>query len=340
MLRGMTRKMAVIGATLVAFVAMPAIADEVILKNGDRITGTLVELAGGKLSIKTEYAGTVEIDWAQVDTFSTDAPVYVKVGDNLVRATVVAADDGTASLSSEDLLDAEPIELSRLSEMSYEKKPAVRVTGRANLGASSSSGNTNTENLVANAELVARSAHNRFVTGGRINKAKTEGTQTESNWLVYLKYDHFITAKWYATGNMDAENDKFKDINLRTTIGVGSGYQFFETDITELAIELGVNYVNTDFITGVDSDYPAARWGLDYSHKLFGTDNQFFHRDELFVALDDSDNLFLRTATGFRLPIVAGLNSTIQYNFDYDDNPAPGRVKEDKMWLVTLGYRW
>lgn len=340
MLRGMTRKMAVIGATLVAFVAMPAAADEVILKNGDRITGTLEELAGGKLSIKTEYAGTVEIDWAQVDTLSTDAPVYVKIGDNLVRATIIAADDGTASLSSEDLLDSDPIELSRMSEMTYEKKPAVRVSGRINLGASSSSGNTDSENLHANAEVVARSAQNRFTAGGRINEAKTDGARTESNWLAYLKYDHFISAKWYASANMNAENDKFKDINLRTTIGASSGYQFFDDDQTSLSVELGLSYVSTDFITSVDQDYPAARWALDYAQKLFDTDNQFFHRDEVFVALDDSDNLFLRTATGFRLPIVAGMNSTIQYNYDWDDNPAPGRVKEDKTWLVTIGYQW
>ena len=281
-----------------ALLALPAAADEVILTNGDRISGTVVELAGGKLSIKTEYAGTIKIDWAKIDTFATDEPIYVRIGDNLVRATVSTAGGGTVTLSSEDLLDPEPAELSRMSEMSYEKKPAVRVSGRINLGASSASGNTNTDNVHFNAEIVARSIQNRFVAGGRVNTAETNGVQTESNWLAYLKYDHFISEKWYVTGNMDAENDKFKDINLRTTIGLGTGYQFFEDDVTELAIELGVNYVNTDFINAVDHDYPAGRWALDFTRKLFGTDNQFFHRDELFFALDDSDNLFLRTATG------------------------------------------
>ena len=250
-----------------ALLALPAAADEVILKNGDRITGTVVELAGGKLSIKTEYAGTIKIDWAQVDTFATDAPVYVKIGESQVRATVLSAGDGTVTLSSEDPVDAGPVEISRMSEMSYEKKPAVRVSGRINLGASSSSGNTNNENLHFNAEIVARSAHNRFVAGGRVNTAETNDVQTESNWLAYLKYDHFISKKWYATANMDAENDKFRDINLRTTIGLGTGYQFFDDDRTELAIELGVNYVNTDFILAVDQDYPAGRWALDFTQK-------------------------------------------------------------------------
>jgi len=340
MLMARTRTAVMIVVSVAALSAVPAAADEVVLKNGDRITGKLVELAGGKLSIKTEYAGTVKIDWNLVDTFSTDAPVYVTIGDNKVRATVFPGDSGTATLSSEDWLDTDPIELSRLSEMTYEPKPAVKVSGRINLGASSSSGNTNAENLHASAEVVARSVQNRFTAGGRVNNAKTDGTQTESNWLAYLKYDHFISKKWYASANMDAENDKFKDINLRTTIGLGSGYQFFDTDETRLSVELGVNYVNTDFITSPDQDYPAGRWALDYAQKLFDTESEFFHRDELYASLDDSGNLFVRTITGFRLPIVEGLNSTIQYNYDWDDNPAPGRVKEDKMWLVTLGYKW
>ena len=37
-------------------------ADQVVLDNGDRITGIVERLAGGKVVIKTEYAGNVDID--------------------------------------------------------------------------------------------------------------------------------------------------------------------------------------------------------------------------------------------------------------------------------------
>lgn len=338
MSRARITAIAVALATLVA--AGNAAADEVVLINGDRITGKLVGLAGSKLSIKTEYAGILKIDWDQVQTFSTDAPVYVTIGDNTIRATVLESASGTATLESEDLATTDSIELSRLKSMSYERKPPVRVSGRINVGASSTSGNTNVDKLNASAEVVARSDLNRFTAGGQINKAEDDGTQTESNWLAYLKYDHFISEKWYAFANGSGENDKFKDIKLRTTFGVGGGYQFFETDRTFLSVELGANYVNTDFTLAEDQDYPAARWALDFSQKVFKSEAQLFHRHQLFSSLDESDNLFIRTQTGLRLPIVERLNSTIQYNYDWDDNPAPGRVKEDKAWLFTLGYTW
>ena len=100
-------------------------ADEVILINGDRITGTLVELAGETLVIKTDYAGVVKIKWNEVQTFSTDGPVYVTIGDNTVRATVLESESGTATLDSEDLATTESIELSRLKSMSYELQSSV-----------------------------------------------------------------------------------------------------------------------------------------------------------------------------------------------------------------------
>jgi len=334
------RRMKVLIILIAMFAVASVRADEVVLNNGDRITGKMVNLEDGKLSIKTEYAGVISIDWSQVKTFSTDAPAYVKIGDNTVLVKITESESGTVTLESDDLRTPESVALSRLETMSYERKPAVRVSGRINIGAASSSGNTNVENLNANAEVVARSDQNRVTLGGQVNKGKDSGKETESNWLAYLKYDHFISEKWYAFANASGENDKFKDINLRTTLGAGGGYQVLDTGKTYLLLELGANNVNTDFEVGTDQNYPAARFALDFSRKLFGSEAEFFNRDVFFNSLDDSENQFLRTRTGLRLPIVERLNSTIQYNYDWDNNPAPGRRSEDKTWLFTLGYRW
>jgi hypothetical protein len=44
------------------FLSGTALADKVVLDNGDTLTGTVVKLEGGKLTLKTEYAGpAVEI---------------------------------------------------------------------------------------------------------------------------------------------------------------------------------------------------------------------------------------------------------------------------------------
>ena len=39
-------------------------AEQVMLKNGDRLTGAIVSMDGKKLVVKTSYAGEVAIDWS------------------------------------------------------------------------------------------------------------------------------------------------------------------------------------------------------------------------------------------------------------------------------------
>ena len=53
--------------------------DEVKLKNGDRLSGTVKGLAGGKLIIETPHAGPIKVDWTQVVSVKTDNPVKVKL---------------------------------------------------------------------------------------------------------------------------------------------------------------------------------------------------------------------------------------------------------------------
>ena len=55
--------------------AGPALGDEVVLRNGDRLSGTVLHLAGGKLDLRTGYAEHIELDWRDVASLSTDAPL-------------------------------------------------------------------------------------------------------------------------------------------------------------------------------------------------------------------------------------------------------------------------
>src|SRR4051812_21001255 len=64
--------------------ASTARGDEVQFNNGDRLTGTIVSADGGKLKIKTKIAGDVTVDMKDVKTFSTDAPVVIKLKDGPV----------------------------------------------------------------------------------------------------------------------------------------------------------------------------------------------------------------------------------------------------------------
>ena len=322
-------------------VAQFAFADEVVLRNGDRITGEVQRIENGKLVLKTPYAGTIKIERKEIATMATDQPVHVVIDEvNRIQAKISAAESGLVTLADGDWMATEPIALDRLTGLTREPEPAVKVTGRINVGSSTTSGNTNTDKLHVDAEAVARTVKNRFTIGGVVNRTKDNNIETESNSRAYLKYDHFLTRKWYAYSNADMERDKFKDIKLRTTLGVGTGYQFLESKKTNLSVEGGVNYVNTDFDVAPDEDYPAGRWAVKFDRFMFDSNLQFFHQHEAFFGLENTDNIFVRTQTGLRWPVMERLDATAQYNLDWENQPAPGRAKTDRALLLMLGYRW
>ena len=63
-----------------------ALADQVTLKNGDRLSGVIVKSDTKQLTLKSEFAGTVKISWEAIEAITSTAPLYVHLtsGDTLI----------------------------------------------------------------------------------------------------------------------------------------------------------------------------------------------------------------------------------------------------------------
>ncbi len=83
-----------IAVSLILALAMPALADQITLKNGDRITGAIVKADGKQLVLKTDYAGdvTVKLDAIQNITSTGDLHVGLKDGKTLVGPVTTSGD--------------------------------------------------------------------------------------------------------------------------------------------------------------------------------------------------------------------------------------------------------
>jgi putative salt-induced outer membrane protein YdiY len=318
------------------------LADTVVLRNGDLITGTFAGLDGERLVIRTEYAGEVKIELKAIDTFASDSEVTtILKGETRLfgqasgdAETVQIFPMGAGPTRTVPTFDLIGIEQGRMPE------EALRLSGRINLGASSSSGNSSTTRLNADAELVARRRANRFTLGGRGNHASDGNKDTESNAAAYFKYDRFLTPRWYGYGSTTFEYDPFRDIKLRSTVGVGSGYQVIESLRTNLSLEGGLDYVQTDFYDAPDEQFPAARLALRFDMWLIEDRMQFFNRDEVYASLEQIEQSFIRTQTGLRFPLHDRFIAQAQLNYDWDGNPQPGRDAVDQTVVFSLGYKW
>lgn len=325
-------------ACFVSVVAAVCRADQITLSNGDRLTGTVQRLSGGKVVIETDYAGEIPVDLKSITSIVTEGEMTVVLDDDTRTFGRLSGDGERLQVAG----DTGPIDAGRVTSILPGRVTGDewKVSGRINVGASDSSGNTEVTRIHGDAEVIARKARNRYTLGGRGNYASDRDTETESNATAYAKYDRFLTEKWYLYANTSFENDKFKDLRLRSTLGVGTGYQFFDTPRTILSLEGGIDYVHTDFYTQPTDDYPAARVSTRFAYWLWQDILQFFHDNSVYMSLQASEDAFARTQTGLRFPLRNNFLATAQLNLDWDGNPAPGRDSIDQTVILSLGYTW
>src|SRR3981081_1239524 len=69
------------GVTLGTFVCLQLCADQVEMKNGDRLTGSIVKMDGKLLTLKSEYAGPVNLPWDAVVSITASAPLHFGLQD-------------------------------------------------------------------------------------------------------------------------------------------------------------------------------------------------------------------------------------------------------------------
>jgi putative salt-induced outer membrane protein YdiY len=310
--------------------AHASFADEVRLKNGDRYTGEVVALTGGTLTFKATY-GTVTIPWTDVAGIVIDAPLLIAVAKAPPVSAVLSTSDGTILLPGGAFTLADITALAR-------PLPPLAIDGGANAGLVATGGNTDINNLRLDADVVIRRSANRYTVGAVINRAADHDVEMAENWTASGKYDRFLTSRLFVNANAIFTHDSFRDLDLRTALGAGLGYQIVNTPRLKLAADAGVAYVKENVATGPDDSYTAAHESANLDVFVLPGRVKLFHVHDGYFG--GSKNLFIRTQNGARVGLAAGLVTTIEWDLDYDRSPAPGRDTTDRTFALTFGYRF
>ncbi len=328
-------------AVFTLFFCLPAVADVVVLQNGDRLSGHIVHKRDATLVFEATHAGKVSIPWQEINTLTTDKPVIVMLRDHtgLTTETLAAAGGGRVRLD----ISARELPMDQIAYLNPAPEQSgigVSYRGRANLAATDTDGNSTSRRIYADAELAARAKDYRYNLRAKINRQQESGQQTASNWRTDGNYDWFLDQRTFRYVRSSFEHDRFKDIDLRSTVGGGYGLQLLENDRTSVSVRGGLDYVVVDHRTARNDDYPALGWGLRATHLLETFDIELFHDQDGFIRIGSGNDITLSSRTGLRAPIAAGMNASVQLNLDWEQEPAPGRKSTDTVLLVGLGYEW
>ncbi len=337
---------ALIALAIAVMPGLVAHADEVVFKNGDRVTGTIKSTAGGKLTIDTKVAGVITVDLGDVQSFSTDTPVQLKLKDKTVMRDQIKSNQPAplppTSQPAEVVVGGKTVPIDQIKTLNAKRAWTGSIVANGMLAR----GNTHSTDfgLAADASLRRDDEVNddRFSLSGAYNFGKqrdNNGVTTTSadNWFAQAKYDKFFSDKWYGYGVFRYDHDRIAFLNYRLAPGVGVGYQWFEQPDFNLSTEAGVSYVYEDYSSDGNQDRVALRLAYHIDKKI-NDDVKIFHNLEWLPAFDDPSDYNLNADAGIRANLTKTMFSELKVQYQRDSTPAPGAEKNDIRFLLGLGW--
>jgi putative salt-induced outer membrane protein YdiY len=318
--------------------AAGARADEVVLVNGDKMTGTVVKVEGGKLTLKTEYAGAVEIQADKIKSIITDHPAEVHlVGGEVLKGKIKTTEEGKLSVEPSPERTASTVEMSKVVAINPPPKPPAKLTGNISLGGAYQTGNTDRRSFSAAADASIKGERDRFGIRFLFNYAEEKEEVTARNTYGSLKYDYFFTKQFYGYLGLEMLRDRFKDLNLRTIVGPGVGYQVWDDPVKFLFLEGGIAYYAEDRRDAEDDSWVAARLAGAFRYTL-SKYLTFSDRLEIYPSLANANDFTLRNEAAILSPIGAGWSLKLANIIEYDNDPPKYISKTDMTWILGLQY--
>ena len=332
----------VVTVVVSACLAATAGADEIIFLNGDRLTGTIVGAADGKLTVQSDVAGTVTVDLAKVKTFSTSKPVELHVGEKNVLNTRVerAEADGTVQAVGGDGVAAQAVSLKDVRRIN---PPPLKWTGTVTANATITRGNSNTDNVGVSINAERRAEKDRitlnagYLYGRQEDPTSGDENTTTDNWFLFGKYDYFFSPKLYAFGSSRVERDRIALLDLRFTPAGGVGYQWVEREDFRFNTEAGLAWVYEDYENAGSNDYFAARFAY-HLDKRVNEKVTAFHNLEYVPSIEDLDEFNVSADVGLRALLTTRMFTELKLEWRYDAEPAPGAHKNDLRYLLGVGW--
>jgi putative salt-induced outer membrane protein YdiY len=317
--------------------------DVILLKNGSKILGTVTSARDGVIVVETDFAGTLNIDSATVESVNTQGSLVVQMSDGSIirdqpivldeegmEVTTDTGDEHAYTMSDIELINPEPWELGN----------GYHATGNISFAWGMERGNSDTDELDLRMDAFWRSLEDRYTVKLNGDLDKANGIKNTDNWRIIGKYDRFLEGPHYWGINVNLEKDQFADLDLRAYIGPYYGRQFYDKPAFTLSTEIGLSYVTEKFITAEDQQYPGMNWTVGMSSNKLGGGSRMYLDHVGVWNLKDTEDVLLNTIFGVSVPLIYGFQAAFEVKLEYDSGAVEGVKELDQTYKIRIGYAW
>jgi putative salt-induced outer membrane protein YdiY len=335
----------VLATLFVCLCATAVFGDEVTLKNGDHLTGTIVK-SDDKMEailLKTEFAGDVNVKWSAITAITSSQPLHLVLTDGtIVVGTVTTVEnDLKVATKTEGEVKAPKNTVKSLKnddeEHAYEtaeyRKEHPHIadiwSGLLDTGLSVTSGNSSTVNYTLAAKAARVTPKDKIsmystVVYGRNNAV--DPSQTIAHEVRGgIRADINVSKKMFVFGFTDFGYNALQHLDLQNVAGGGAGYHAINTARMKFDLLAGASY-NQEYFGSYTIDTPLP----PTSFPSASTKNT-----ELVFGESLDSKLTSRTTLSENFSFYPGVDSIGGYRFTYNSNIVT-KLKNWLGWQITF----
>ncbi len=281
-----------------AFSHTPALSGEVVLKNGDRISGEIISEDEESVTIETGALGelTISKEFVEKVIVAPEAEPEPEEKPKLWQGEVAAGLNRSSG-------NTENIEFT-VSFDAGMKTESNELTVKGDGYYSSSEGEMNAQKWYSMARY-ARKVWNR-------------------------KWDNFY--------RLEADHDKFAGIDYRLIPSTGLGYSFVDTPEWKVLVEGAIGLEHTVYNDETEDTDEAVFIARVLLEKTFAAGLKITQDTSFYPSLEETSEFRVHSESALTNPLAGGLSLRLSFIVDYDSDPPEDREETDTRLVTSLLY--
>lgn len=316
--------------------------DVVVVRNGDRLTGEIVSLAYGRLTLDTDYMGTVQIEWPDVVRVeSPQAFIIEDVEGNLHYGSFAADPEaGSLSVAGGDRVTRR-VEMRRVSRLSQsEDRVLDRVHGSFSLGFDYTK-SSDIAVLSGNFNTNYRGPKSSWGFNVDLNSTRDPTQGTIDRDSIAYNYRWRKPGGRFWVGMTSVERNEQTGIEARALVGGGYGSFLLQTSSSEVAALVGIA-TTREWATGVADDQASLEGVLGADWRIFDfatPKTNLTARAVIYPSLTESGRYRTDASVSLRREIVSDFFLDLSFYHNYDSEPPDEFAATSDYGVTTsLGY--
>ena len=336
---------------------LAANADQVMLKNGDRLSGTIEKSDEKTLLIKTDYAGELTVDWAAVTGIVSSGPLTLQLSDGKTLTGKVTTEDGKFAVATADKgaitaqRDTVVAVRGGTEQQTWERMQHPRLrdfwSALLDTGLSETRGNSALLAFTLSgkaARVTQRDKISLYATAVYATDNTTPPGRTTANAVEGgARFDYNLRPRLFVFGLADFAYDQFQHLDLRSVLGGGFGMHVIKTANTTFDVFGGGDYDKENFspnpplvLTSITRNTAEIMAGEELDWKL-NNRVSVIERFTLFPNLSETGEYRMQFDATAATKLKSWLSWQVTVADRYLSNPLPGLKTNDE--LLSTGLR-